>query len=188
MGSIKDAIGRDYTEEDATGGDGFQPIPVGWYDLLIEKAEVKKTKLGTGSYLNVQFAVAGEKFKNRKLFRRITLDNKNQTAKDIGIRELCALGAACGVPQPDDESDLLDKVIQGYVEIEQQDGREPDNIVKKFRAAGTATEPAKPKAAPAAAVAKPAAAAAQTTAAPAAAKPSAVKPWMRKKSVTPTDE
>ncbi len=132
---------------------GFEPIPPGWYPIMIEKAEVRDTKAGTGKYLWMETTVVGENFANRKLFPTITIQNPNQMAVEIGHRELAALGMACGLNAITSSDELLGKTVQAKVKIKKEKGYDPDNEVNGWKpldgAAPAPTAPATTTAAPA---------------------------------------
>lgn len=174
MGGIIDAMGREYNEEDQKPST-FAALAVGWYGIMVEKAEVKPTKAGDGMYLKVQSVVVSEPGKGRKLFRNFNLANKNQQAAEIGIRELVEFSKSLGVHNPKDESELIDKVCEVYVEIDPKN--ETENRFRKSRPMGGAPQQAPAKTAPSAT----ATATAAKSTAPATAATAGKKPWMNRK-------
>lgn len=174
MGGISDAMGRDYTDEDQKSPT-LSAMAVGWYTIMVEKAEVKPTKAGDGKYLKVQSVVVSETGKGRKLYRNFNLANKNQQAVEIGIRELVEFSRSLGVPNPKDESELIDKVVEVYVEIDPKN--ETENRYRKSRPIGGAPQQqGTAKTAPPSTVTAPVA----TSTTPETAATAAKKPWMRK--------
>lgn len=157
-GDIENIVG-DFKPEDNAGETGFQPIPKQWLPMQIEKGEIKETKARTGKYLKLQFCIIGDAFAGRKLFKNINLSNPNPTCVEIGRRELANLGLALGLTSIKDTTDLIDKIVMGEVVIKQEQGRDPDNDIAKFKPYGGGNEakaeakPDKPKAAPAKATA-----------------------------------
>ena len=94
--------------EDGQDGD-FAPLPAGWYQVRIEKAELKQTNAGTGTMLKLQLKVEGPSHANRVMFDQIVLkrtdaqfDAKgeplNGAAKNqsIGLATFGQLLVACG--------------------------------------------------------------------------------------------
>ena len=53
----------------------FEPIPAGKYLTAISTSEMKDTKNGNGSYLELEFAVLEGQYKGRKLWARLNLKN-----------------------------------------------------------------------------------------------------------------
>ena len=80
---------------EASGGD-YSPLPKGKYVCTVEKAELKATNAGDGTYLNVQLRVSQEKHNNRVIFDKLNIQNKSQKTVDIAIQQLSALMLACG--------------------------------------------------------------------------------------------
>ena len=58
----------------------FEPIPAGKYPAAITESEMKPTKNGSGSYLQLTFTVTDGPYKNRVLWARLNLNNPNATA------------------------------------------------------------------------------------------------------------
>ena len=91
----------------------FEPLPAGKYLAVITDSEMKPTKAGTGSYLQIVWELIDGDFKGRKLWSRLNLDNPNATAVEIAqrvARDLPVLlaisasspfwnGASAGVPR-----------------------------------------------------------------------------------------
>ena len=75
----------------------MDPIPAGWYNALIDQSEMKPTKDGTGSYLELRFNVIDGQYANRKIFARLNLRNSNAQAQEIAYGELSAICHATGV-------------------------------------------------------------------------------------------
>lgn len=116
----------------------FEPIPPGWYYAVLEKAEPKPTKAGTGSYMNCQYSIlgpqeGGEQFNNRKVFGTITLKNPNQQAMDIGARQMSALCRAVNVMRPHSTEELCNIPFLLRVKIEAKQGFEPKNAPTSWK-------------------------------------------------------
>ena len=84
----------------------FDPIPAGKYLAVIIDSEVKPTKTGNGSYLQLTFEILDGQHKGRHLWARLNLDNPNQTAVKIARAELSAICRAVGVMTPNDSVEL----------------------------------------------------------------------------------
>lgn len=84
----------------------FEPLPAGWYAMMIDQSEMKPTKDGSGSYLECRLTVVEGQYVNRKVFIRLNLNNKSQQAQEIAYRELSAICHATGVMQVNDSAQL----------------------------------------------------------------------------------
>ena len=84
----------------------FEPIPAGKYLAVITGSEMKPTKSGNGHYLELTFQVIEGKYKNRRLWSRLNLDNPNELTVQIARGELSAICRAVGVMQPKDSLEL----------------------------------------------------------------------------------
>lgn len=155
------------------------PVPPGDYMLEVEKTEVTLTKDGTGALLKVTLKVVAGEHENQKIFPQFNIRNKNMQAQQIGLGELKALCAACGVDYEvarGDTDALLNIPFRATVGMEKtninpQTGAPypARNAIKKYVPAGQAAAPAPAAAAapkmPVAAMNKPA--------------PSAGLPWQK---------
>ena len=84
----------------------FEPIPAGKYLAIITDSEMKPTKNGNGSYLELTFQIVDGAYKGRLLWSRLNLDNPNALAVQIARGELSAICRAVGVMQPKDSLEL----------------------------------------------------------------------------------
>ncbi len=149
MGNISNIYGgAAFDPNSVEPATGFDPLPAGWYQVEIENAEIKETKAKTGKFLHLELCVVGENYNGRKLFPNINLMNPNAKAVEIGMRELAAVGQACGLNAIADTNDLLGKMIEARVKVVSADksgNGEPDNVVTAYRPIG-ATPPARTQA------------------------------------------
>lgn len=144
----------DYTIAADAGNNLDHPLPPGVYSVLIDAAEVKTTKAGTGLYLNLMLSVLDEKYANRKLFARINLKNPSKKAESIGGLQLGALAHAVGfATKPSNALEFVDKTLKVRVAIDKNDANE--NNVKGYLPMSDATPaPVQPAAQAAAPVAQ----------------------------------
>lgn len=169
MGDIAGACGGAVSTDRDDAATGYTPIPTGWYPAMVKAAEVKQTKAGTGSYLEVELEILGDRFAGRRIWARITLSNPSSKATDIGLRQLATLGQACGYASISDSKELLGKTIEMRVKVTPpRDGYDAGNDVAAYRKLGSGGQQA------------PARPASPTTSQPAPAAPAAPaakRPW-----------
>jgi hypothetical protein len=115
------------TVEPATG---FDIIPDGKYSAIIIDSEMKDTKAGTGQYLQLVFEIIGEKFKGRRLWSRLNLVNKNETAVKIAQAELSAICRAVGIMTPRDSSTLHN--IPLIIDVGQEKNNQNDTMQNRI--------------------------------------------------------
>jgi len=84
----------------------FEALPAGKYVAAITESEMKPTKNGSGSYLQLTFTILEGECRNRVLWARLNLNNSNATAVKIARGELSAICHAVGVLQPRDSTEL----------------------------------------------------------------------------------
>lgn len=125
----------------------FSPVPAGRYLAAITASEMKPTKAGNGSYLELEFEILEGEYKGRKLWDRLNLDNPNETAVKIAQGTLSAICRAVGVMQPRDSAELHGLPLTVIVAVEKrQDNGEDSNRIKGYK---SKNEPAETPAAPA---------------------------------------
>ena len=118
----------------------FEPIPAGKYLAAITDSEMKPTKSGTGSYLQLTFTILEGEYKNRVLWARLNLNNPNATAVKIARSELSAICRAVGVMQPKDSVELHNLPLLITVKLKKrQDTGELVNEVKGYAKKEAAT-------------------------------------------------
>lgn len=84
----------------------FEPIPAGRYLATVIDSQMKPTKNGNGSYLELTFEVLEDPYKGRRLWARLNLENPNPKTVQIARGELSALCRAVGVLAPNDSVEL----------------------------------------------------------------------------------
>lgn len=155
---------RGFNAEEHEPLDSLDPVPAGWYTVIITDSEMKPTKAGDGEYLQLAMQVVEGEYQGRRIWDRLNLINSNQTAVEIAQRALASICRAVGVLTPTDSSELHDRPLEVKVSVRPaKDGYDASNEVKGYREVGTAgTVP--PQATPTA---------------PAAKSNAAVPPWKR---------
>lgn len=175
---------------------GFEVLPAGWYNAMIDESEMKPTKDGSGAYLNLRYSIMGGRHNGQKVFQRLNLRNANPTAQEIAYKQLSAICHAIGLMQVQDSTQLHGQPLKIKLKVRKdQTGQYEDtneisavkNINETVQMADEANQiasaPAGFGAAPAvapAAFAAPAQPAMQPAAAapqPAWQQPTSVQPW-----------
>jgi len=119
----------------------FEPIPAGKYLAIITDSEMKPTKAGTGSYLEMVFQVIEGEHKGRNLWARLNLDNPNDVAVNIAKSELSSICRAVGVMAPKDSMELHNIPLTITVRLrKRQDNGEMSNELKGYEKKGAAVE------------------------------------------------
>lgn len=125
----------------------FGVIPADRYVAVATASAMKPTKDGQGQYLEFTFEVIDGPYKGRKVWSRMNLINKNQTAVSIANRELANLCRAIGIIKPNDSSELHNKPIFVNVEVVPGQKRE-QNEIKSFESINAQAPAAAPAPAP----------------------------------------
>lgn len=89
-----------------TPSTAYQPLPEGWYLMSIGHSEYKPTKSGDGQYLLLEWVVAEGQHAGQKVVERLNLKNANFNTMKIALGKLAKVCICCGVPRPQDSSQL----------------------------------------------------------------------------------
>lgn len=105
---------------------GFDTVPAGWYNVAMDESELKPTKDGHGTYLQVRFNILDGQYRGRKLFARLNIRNANAQAQEIALRQLSAIGHAVGILQIADSQQLHGHALKVKVKIRKGDDQYED--------------------------------------------------------------
>ena len=84
----------------------FEAIPSDKYVVEITNSELKPTKSGNGSYLEIEYTVLEGEYRGRKVWDRLCLNHPTQKTVDIARSHLSAICHAVGVLQPRESNEL----------------------------------------------------------------------------------
>lgn len=119
----------------------FDPLPAGRYIAAVTDSEMRPTKSGSGSYLQLAFTVLEGEYKNRVLWARLNLHNPNATAVKIARGELSAICRSIGVLQPRDSVELHNIPLLITVKLKKRkDNGETTNVISNYSKKEAATE------------------------------------------------
>lgn len=93
---------------EASSGE-FGALPAGEYKAQIVDSDMKPTKNNDGHYLELEYQVMGGEQDGRKVWCRLNLDNKNDTAVRIANEQFRSIRHATGVANPRDSVELHHK-------------------------------------------------------------------------------
>jgi hypothetical protein len=110
----------------------FEVLPPCKPAAIIEQAEIKETKKGTGHYVKLRLSILDGPHKNRKLFDQINIDNPSQQCVNIGMRVFSALARAIGLAAVTDTSQLLNQVVVPHVVVENDSVYGQRNAIRTY--------------------------------------------------------
>lgn len=129
------SFGQVFDVDNLPKGDGYKPIPAGWYTASIKSADVKPTKDDTGQYINFGFSIQGPTNAGRMIFGIINIRNKNPEAERIGLQQFGDIIRAVGLKRVQDTDELMGQTLEIKVSIDPaKDGYDERNNVKGFKA------------------------------------------------------
>ena len=119
----------------------FEPLPAEKYLAAITASEIKPTKKGDGSYLQLEFTVLDGDCKGRKVWDRLCINHPNDLTQKIARGNLSAICRAVGVMQPGDSVELHNLPLVITVKLKKRDDtgemtNEVKGYAKKEAAAG----------------------------------------------------
>lgn len=183
MAFIGTTIRADELPQDERGD--FSAIPAGDYAVVIDAAEIKATKTGTGQYIKLKLKVTGPTNAGRVLFSNVNIMNQSPEAERIGRQELRKIMEATGVLELSDSDQLIGGHMMVKVTVKTSEQYGAENEVKGYRAMSAAPSsiPQPPPAQPSMFAAQPAAVhqqAPESAPRAAASSPAGAPPWARK--------
>lgn len=96
----------------------FEPVPAGWYQAVIEKAEFLPLNNGNGSRISFQARIQGPTHANRVVFGSINYQhNTSPQAQEIGQRQLSALCHAINVMALNNVQQLVGTPFEGRIKV-----------------------------------------------------------------------
>jgi hypothetical protein len=134
MAFLEHAINLEDLPE-STGDGEFKPLPAGWYNSTINKAELKATKDGTGQYIAIRYDITGPTHQGRVVFGNVNIRNKSEKAEEIGRAQLGDIMRALGLKQVTDTDQLIGGALQIKLDIKTDEQYGTRNEVKGYKAA-----------------------------------------------------
>ena len=111
----------------------FEPVPAGKYKAQITASEMKPTKQGDGSFLELEFTIVDGAYKGRKMWDRLNLNNPNAKAVEIAKRTLSSICRAVNVLRPADSVALHNIPLMITVKMKKrEDNGEMTNEIKGY--------------------------------------------------------
>ncbi|MCD4825508.1 MAG: DUF669 domain-containing protein [Phycisphaerae bacterium] len=113
----------------------FEPLPAGKYIAAITASEMKPTKKGDGSYLELEFTVLEGDCQGRKAWDRLCINHPKDLTQKIAKGNLSAICRAVGVLQPGDSVELHNLPLEINVKCKKRkDNGEITNEIKGYAA------------------------------------------------------
>jgi len=136
-----------FNANDVEPNTAFESLPAGKYLAAITASEMKPTKKGDGSYLQLEFSVLEGDCQGRKVWDRLCINHPNAQTVSISRGNLSAVCRAIGVMQPKDSVELHNIPLVITVKCKKrQDNGEITNEIKGY--AERATAASQPQQAP----------------------------------------
>lgn len=121
----------------------MDPVPEGWYNVMIDESELAPTKNGDGAILKLRFKVVDGTFIGRNIYGRLNIRNANEVAQRIALAQLSAIAHAVGVLQVADSQMLHNLPLKIRVKVTEQEGYAPSNDIIAYKNINEAVETVK---------------------------------------------
>ena len=123
----------DFNANEVEPTTAFEPLPAGKYLAEISASEIKPTKSGNGSYLELEFTVLDGPCRGRQTWDRLCIDHPNELTQRIARGNLSAICRAVGILQPRDSVELHNLPVVIVVRCKQRkDTGEITNEIKGY--------------------------------------------------------
>lgn len=123
------------------------PVPAGWYDAVIKKADILVTKAG-GHRINIRYDITGPTHNGRVIFSSININHPNPQVGEIGKQQLALIAAAIG-KRVSDTDDLINGELRIKVRVTKSEQYGDSNDVATWGRSSSslpfASEPSAPK-------------------------------------------
>ncbi len=130
----------DFNAHDVEPTTAYEPLPAGKYLAEITASQMKPTKSGNGTYLELEYTVLDGPYRGRKAWDRLCLSHPNRTTQKIAQGNLSAICRAVGVMRPRDSVELHNLPLVVAVKCKKrEDTGEVTNEVKGYAKRESAT-------------------------------------------------
>jgi len=128
LGETFDASGQERIESK------FELFPTGPYKCVVVETEMKPTKAGTGTYIELKHQVIDGKYQNRFFWARLNWTNPDATAVAIGKTRFAELCEAVNVLRPSDTNEVKNiPLVMILKKKKRRDGNGEENEVTQYK-------------------------------------------------------
>ncbi len=93
----------------------MEPVPAGPHSVVITETELRETKAGNGTYLQITMEIVGGEHAGRRLWDNINLRHPNEQAVEIGRRRLSTICRILGIDRLPNTEMLHGKALVAIV-------------------------------------------------------------------------
>lgn len=133
MANLGQLAGADLAEP----SDNLDPVPAGTYDVEMIESDVVQSKSGRGLLLKCTLKVIAGEHENRRIWTQFNIQHENETAQQIGQRQLSDLCRAVGFGAvPSESVDFHGLPFRVNVVVKTDPNYGARNEVKKYMPVG----------------------------------------------------
>lgn len=133
------SLGQNFDATQVEPATDRDPVPTGWYNVMITDGDVKENKAKTGGFAELTLKIMDGKYSGSLGWDRLNLWNQNPVAVEIAQRTLSAICHAVGVFQVADLQQLFGKPLMAkfqYVPEDEEQGYSAKNDIKGYAKTG----------------------------------------------------
>lgn len=135
-------LGETFDTTSLPEGRSYDPVPEGWYNATISKADVMPTKAGTGTKIDMRYDITGPAQQGRAVFSALNIRNPNPKSEEIGRQQLGDIMRAIGLAKVQDTDQLIGGSLLIKLATKAADGQyDASNEIKGFKAVEGAAMP-----------------------------------------------
>lgn len=132
----------DFDPNEVEPSQPLEPLPAGEYAAIIERSEVKPTKAGTGTVLELRLKIVSGPFEGRSVRDWLNIRNPSAEAQRISLERLSSICRACGVMHAiSDSEELHDRLMTVHLKLEKDKEGNPQNRVTGYTAPHDGAKP-----------------------------------------------
>lgn len=112
----------------------YEPVPEAWYLVRIVKSDMKPTKAGDGSFLEMSLEIIEGPQKGKILYLRANYINKSEKAVEMGLKLLATVARCVGIYGTVADSAMLHNIpFQAFASVKKGENDQISNELQKFK-------------------------------------------------------
>jgi len=132
-----------FFDSDQEDDGGFEALPPGRYQVIVEEPRIKDNSKGTGRFASIRLSVQNDQYANRKIFDNFNIEHTSEQAQRIGRGQFARFLKAIDHPKLESEEEifeLADSIVDVEISRETDNRGREVNRVLKYIGADESTE------------------------------------------------
>lgn len=138
-------LGQEINVNDIPTESVFTPLPAGWYQASVKAVELKPSKAGDSTYMNIQYSILGPTHQGRVAFGMCGVSNQDPDKEATSRYFMGQLMRAAGIQRLTDTDQLIGANLEIKLTIKAATAEySASNNVKEYRAISGSALPKAP--------------------------------------------